>query len=109
MIGEFEYVLLTAASALGDDAYGVSIREQIESATGRRCSIGALYTTIDRLESKGFVTTWLGGATTERGGRSKRMVQLTPQGVSAAREFYNAIMRVSRDASWAVERGKGIV
>jgi len=109
MIGEFEYVLLTAAATLGEDAYGAAIREQIESATGRRCSIGALYTTIDRLESKGMVATWMGEATAERGGRAKRMVRLTPQGVRAAKDFYSAIMRVSRSASWAVERGEETV
>jgi DNA-binding PadR family transcriptional regulator len=106
MIGEFEYVLLTAAATLAEDAYGAAIREQIENTTGRRCSIGALYTTIDRLESKGMLTTWMGEATAERGGRAKRMVRLTPQGVRAARDFYNAIMRVSRSASWAIEQGK---
>ncbi|MCU1321822.1 MAG: transcriptional regulator PadR family protein [Acidobacteriaceae bacterium] len=106
MVGEFEYVLLTAAATLGEDAYGAAIREQIESATGRRCSIGALYTTIDRLEAKGMLTTWMGEATAERGGRAKRMVRLTPQGVHAAKEFYIAIMRVSRTVSWAIERGK---
>jgi len=109
MIGEFEYVLLTAAATLGEDAYGAAIREQIESATGRRCSIGALYTTIDRLESKGMLATWMGEATAERGGRAKRMVRLTPQGVRAAKDFYSAIMRVSRSASWAVERGEETV
>jgi DNA-binding PadR family transcriptional regulator len=109
MIGEFEYVLLTAAATLGEEAYGAAIREQIESTTGRRCSIGALYTTIDRLESKGMIATWMGEATAERGGRAKRMVQLTPQGVCAAKDFYNAIIRVSRKASWAVEPGKGMV
>jgi DNA-binding PadR family transcriptional regulator len=107
MVGEFEYVLLTAAATLGDDAYGAAIREQIESTTGRRCSIGALYTTIDRLESKGLLATWMGEATAERGGRAKRMVRLTPQGVGAAKDFYNAIMRVSRKASWAIECRKG--
>lgn len=109
MIGEFEYVLLTAAATLGEEAYGAAIREQIESTTGRRCSIGALYTTIDRLESKGMIATWMGEATAERGGRAKRMVQVTPQGVGAAKDFYNAIIRVSRKASWAVEHGKGVV
>jgi PadR family transcriptional regulator PadR len=109
MVGEFEYVLLTAAATLGEDAYGAAIREQIESATGRRCSIGALYTTIDRLEAKGMLTTWMGEATAERGGRAKRMVRLTPQGVHAAKDFYSAIMRISRSASWAIERGKEAV
>jgi DNA-binding PadR family transcriptional regulator len=106
MIGEFEYVLLTAAAALGDEAYGAAIREEIERSAGRRCSIGALYTTIDRLEAKNLLTTWMGEATAERGGRAKRMVRLTPHGVRAARDFYNTILSVSRGAAWAVERGQ---
>ena len=59
MLGEFEYLMLTAAFRLGDDAYGVSIRQEIET-TGQRCSMGALYTTLDRLEAKGLVKTWMG-------------------------------------------------
>jgi Transcriptional regulator PadR-like family len=54
MLGEFEYLLLTVAVRLGEDAYGAAIRHEIEHATGRGCSIGALYTTLDRLEAKGF-------------------------------------------------------
>jgi Transcriptional regulator PadR-like family len=54
MLGEFEYLLITAAATLGDDAYGAAIRAEIESTTRHRCSIGALYTTIDRLEKKGL-------------------------------------------------------
>ena len=66
MIGEFEYLLITAAVRLGDDAYGAAIREEIETATGQKCSIGALYTTVDRLETKGFLK--LGWATRRRSG-----------------------------------------
>ncbi len=101
MLGEFEYVLITAAAGLGDKAYGAAIREEIESATGRKCSLGALYTTIDRLETKGLVKTWMGDATPQRGGRSKRMVQVTAKGMRAAKDFYDAVMRVSRGASWS--------
>ena len=54
MLGEFEYLLITAAARLGDEAYGAAIREEIAAATGRKCSLGALYTTVDRLEAKGF-------------------------------------------------------
>lgn len=106
MLGEFEYLLITAAVGLRDNAYGAAIREQIQRATGRKCSIGALYTTIERLESKGLLRTWMGEATPERGGRAKRMIRVTPKGVSAAKEFYEAVMQVSRTASWAVS-GKG--
>ena len=52
MLGEFEYLLITATAALADDAYGAAIRQEIESTTGRKCSIGALYTTIDRLKKR---------------------------------------------------------
>jgi PadR family transcriptional regulator PadR len=104
MLGEFEYLIVTAAAGLGDQAYGAAIREEIESSTGRRCSIGALYTTIDRLETKGMLRTWMGDATAERGGRAKRMVEITPEGVRAAAGFYEAVMRVSRGAAWATCR-----
>jgi PadR family transcriptional regulator, regulatory protein PadR len=104
MLGEFEYLLITAAARLGDDAYGAAIREEIEATTGRKCSIGALYTTVDRLETKGLFETWMGDATPQRGGRAKRMVRVTAKGVQAATDFYNAVTRVSHGASWAANR-----
>jgi PadR family transcriptional regulator PadR len=52
MLGEFEYLLITATASLGDEAYGAAIREEVQKNTGRRCSIGALYTTIDRLAAE---------------------------------------------------------
>lgn len=104
MLGEFEYVLITAAAGLGENAYGAAIREEIESTTARRCSIGALYTTIDRLEAKGLLKTWMGELTRQRGGRAKRMVRVTAKGVQAAKEFYDAVVRVSHGASWVESR-----
>jgi DNA-binding PadR family transcriptional regulator len=104
MLGEFEYLLLTAAAGLGESAYGAAIRVEIEATTGRRCSIGALFTTIDRLETKGLLKTWMGDATPERGGRPKRMVRVTSKGVRAAKNFYHAVVRVSRGVSWGVNR-----
>jgi PadR family transcriptional regulator PadR len=104
MLGEFEYVLITTAAGLGESAYGVAIREEIEATIERKCSMGALYTTMDRLEEKGLLKTWLGEATPQRGGRGKRMVRVTPLGVRAAKEFYDAVLRVSRGASWVENR-----
>jgi DNA-binding PadR family transcriptional regulator len=101
MLGEFEYLMLTAASRLGDAAYGAAIRQEIEAATGAACSIGALYTTLDRLERKGFIKTWMGDPSPERGGRPKRMVRVTARGAHAAADFYGAVMRVSRGVQWA--------
>ena len=102
MLGEFEYFILSSASRLGEQAYGAAIRHEIQSATGRQCSIGALYTTLDRLQNKGLVETWMGDPTPERGGRAKRMVRITGEGIQAAQAFHNAVMRVSRGASWAL-------
>jgi PadR family transcriptional regulator, regulatory protein PadR len=102
MLGEFEYLLVSAAARLGNDAYGAAMRQEIESVTGRRCSLGALYTTLDRLETKGIVETWMGEATPERGGRAKRMVRVTAKGVLEAQEFYRAVAKVSEGLSWAV-------
>jgi DNA-binding PadR family transcriptional regulator len=104
MIGEFEYLMLTAAARLGDDAYGVAIRRAIEDATGRQCSLGALYTTLDRLEDKGYVRTWMGNATAQRGGRPKRMVRVTANGAAAATTFYDAVVRMSEGVVWATKQ-----
>lgn len=101
MLGEFEYLLLTAAARLGENAYGASIRSAVEEATGRSCSIGALYTTLDRLEIKGLVRTRMGEATAERGGRAKRLVRVTAKGVQEAAAFYGAVSRISRGVAWA--------
>jgi DNA-binding PadR family transcriptional regulator len=100
MLGEFEYLLLTSAARLGENAYGVTIRLDIENSTGRSCSIGALYTTLDRLEAKGFVKSSMGDATSRRGGRPKRMVRVTGQGMKAAAAFYSTVLRASRGLSW---------
>ncbi len=104
MLGEFEYFVLTAAARLGQDAYGAAIRQEIEGATKRRCSIGALYTTLDRLESKGLLKTWMGDPTPQRGGRAKRMVRVTAKGIQAATAFYNSITQVTRGVSWEASR-----
>jgi len=109
MLGEFEYLLLSAAARLGDEAYGAAIRQEIETATGSRCSIGALYTTLDRLEAKGFVSTRMGDPTPQRGGRPKRMVRITAKGVEEASAFYNAVTTASRGVVWAVPPAGGRV
>jgi DNA-binding PadR family transcriptional regulator len=102
MIGEFEYLILSAAARLNDAAYGAAIRQEIEAATGSHCSIGALYTSLDRLEQKGLIKTWMSEPTPERGGRAKRMVRVSAKGARAASEFYNAVMRASKGVSWAI-------
>lgn len=105
ILGEFEYLMLSAATRLGEDAYGAAIQQDIQSSTGCRCSTGALYTTLDRLEAKGLIETWMGNATPQRGGRRKRMVRVTAKGVEEAARFYNAVVRSSCGVSWEVTRG----
>ena len=80
-LGEFEQVVLLAILRLGEDAYGVSIRDEIAACTARNPSPGALYTTLDRLEENGFVTSRYGDPTPQRGGRAKRFFTVTQKGV----------------------------
>ena len=88
-LGEFEQVVLLAILRLDDGAYGVSIRKEIAARTDREPSPGALYTTLDRLEERGLVTSSLGDPTPARGGRAKRFFKVSPKGV-------NAVARVQR-------------
>ena len=103
MLGEFEYFILSSAARLRDDAYGAAMRQDLEAMTGRQCSVGALYTTLDRLEQKGFIKTWMGEPTPERGGRAKRMVRITAKGSREAQAFYKAVMKASVGATWTAE------
>lgn len=81
-LGEFEILVLVALVRLTPEAYGVSIREEIEDQTERQVTVGALYATLNRLEKKQYVTTRMGEATAERGGRAKRFYEITPLGQS---------------------------
>jgi len=79
-LGEFEILVLAAVLRLDDDAYGSTIREEIESRTARSVTVGALYATLTRMEEKGYVSSRTGEATPQRGGRAKRYYELTPLG-----------------------------
>ena len=98
-IGEFEELVLLTIAALDADAYGVGIKEDIEKRTDRSISIGALHSTITRLEEKGFVKSHLGEPTQERGGRRKRYFQLTNQGKEALRN-----VKALRDQLWDLSK-----
>jgi PadR family transcriptional regulator, regulatory protein PadR len=93
-LGDFERSILLALVKLGDDAYGVNIRETLEQTMGREISFGAVYTTLDRLLKKGMVSTRLGDPTPERGGRAKKHFRIESKGLQAlerAREASEAI------------------
>jgi len=79
-LGDFEQVVLLAVMRLGPDAYGVSIKHEIELRTHRKVSLGAIYPTMDRLEAKGLVTSRVGKPTGERGGRAKRHFKISAAG-----------------------------
>jgi PadR family transcriptional regulator PadR len=82
-LGEFEYIVVLALLRLADRAYGVTVRQEIEFRAKREVSIGAVYATLGRLETKGYVTSHRGDPTPERGGRSKRFFRVTAKGVTA--------------------------
>jgi PadR family transcriptional regulator len=90
ILAEFEELVLLAVLRLGTGAYGVPIGELLEQATGRSISIGALYATLDRLQRKGFVRSWFGEATPERGGRAKRFFEVEPAGKEALKQAEQA-------------------
>ena len=95
-LGEFEHVVLLAVLRLGDSAYAVSIRDEIERRTDRRVSRGSVYVTLDRLETKGYLQSWLADPTAERGGRAKRFYALRPRAVSALKEGRRALIEMWR-------------
>ena len=86
-LGQFEQLVMTAILTLRDDAYGVTIHAKVEELSRpKMVSLGAVYVTLDRLEDKGLVSSWLSDPTPERGGRSKRCYRLEKKGERALRE-----------------------
>ena len=84
-LGEFEHIIVLALLRLADQAYGVTVRQEIELRTKREVSIGAVYATLDRLEAKGYVKSHRGDPTPERGGRAKRFFRVTAKGIAAVK------------------------
>lgn len=94
-LGSLEHIVLLAVIRLGANAYGMTVRREIESATGRDISIGAVYATLVRLESKGFIRSHAGAPAPERGGRAKRYFRTTADGESALRTTHEIIVKLS--------------
>jgi PadR family transcriptional regulator PadR len=93
-LGEFEQLVLLAVLRLNGEAYAVPIRQEIEGRTSRRVARGALYVTLDRLEEKGYLKSWLADATAERGGRAKRYYEVRPAGAKALEYSWTALRRM---------------
>jgi len=98
-VGEFEELVLLTIASLADQAYGVSIKVDIESRSDRTISIGALHSTITRLEEKSYLKSRLGEPTQERGGRRKRFFEVTTEGKVALHEI-----KQLRDDLWKVSK-----
>jgi len=89
--GDFERIVLLALVGLRENAYGVMIRREIEERAGRKVSYGALYTTLDRMEAKGYVSSRVGEPTQARGGRAKKYFQIEAPGIRALNETRETI------------------
>lgn len=96
-LGEFEQLILFSVLQLGDGAFGVSIREDIEERTGREVSAGAIYTTLGRLEDRGIVRSRVGEPTPGRAGRPRKYYSLEPAGAKALLDSYAAIQAMAGD------------
>jgi DNA-binding PadR family transcriptional regulator len=90
-LGEFEQVVLLAVLRMEGAAYAVPVRRELEARTRRSVARGALYVTLERLEHKGYVESWLAEPTPERGGRAKRFYRVRPAGLAALRDSWTAL------------------
>lgn len=93
-LGEFEQLVLLALIRLGDDAYGMAVRRELEARAERDVSIGAVYATLDRLESKGLVRSRIGDPSADRGGRAKRCFIITGAGARALERSQQALRQM---------------
>ena len=93
---DLEFMLLLATLRAGEQAYGVQIAREMEETGGRTVLLGAVYTTLDRLETAGLVRSSIGEPTPERGGRAKRYFRVTPAGLRAVKETQNAFVSLWR-------------
>src|SRR5437870_10415323 len=92
VLGDFEQLVLLGVLRLQreDTSYGAAIRQEIHARSGRDVSINAVYTTLDRLEGKGFLRSWTGEPTAQRGGRRRKFYAPTAPGTAALKQAYSA-------------------
>jgi PadR family transcriptional regulator PadR len=95
LLGSLEQIVLLALMRLESDAYGMTVRREIEARTGRNISIGAVYVTLARLEAKVYVSSSVGEPTAERGGRAKRFFRIEADGERALRASQEAVRRMT--------------
>jgi PadR family transcriptional regulator PadR len=95
LLGSLEHIVLLALIRLKSNGYGMTVRREIEERTGRNISIGAVYTTLERLQAKGYVSSLIGEPTAERGGRAKRLFRIEADGERALRASQEAIRKMT--------------
>ena len=93
-LGEFEQIVLAAVLRLGQDAYAIPIRQEIEGRTGRTVARGALYTALDRLEAKRYLRSRMSEPLPQRGGRARRYYTITPAGLAAVRASRESLLKL---------------
>jgi PadR family transcriptional regulator len=103
-LGELEHLILLAILQAGDEAYTVPIREVLLARSGRRVTRGAIYTSLERLETKGLVNSRVGEPLAIRGGRARRYFQVTPAGLEAMRAAREAVRTLSEGLESLLER-----
>ena len=105
-VGEFELYVMLALAHLGDDAYGVTIRREIEARTGRTVAIGAVYATLARLEEKGLVRFRVSDPQPVQGGRARKYFSLTGTGARALRHSTAMLARMMAGLSPDLRGGR---
>jgi DNA-binding PadR family transcriptional regulator len=96
LLGEVEQLVLLAVLRLGEAAYAVPIRALIEREGGVRLSRGSIYVTLERLERKGYVTSWFSDPQAVRGGKARRVFRLKPPGIAAVKASKRAVDQLAR-------------
>ncbi len=94
-LGEFEHLVLLALVRLGKNAYGLAVRQEIAKRAERQVSIGAVYTTLDRLELKALVRSSESSPAPVRGGRRRRFFEMTPAGLGALQRTHRSLLRMT--------------
>ena len=105
-LGEFEQIVLLAIARLGSEAYGTSIRREIEDRTGREIAVGALYTALERLERKGYVASLMSDPTPQRGGRARRHYTVAAEGAAALKRSRDVLAKMWDGLTPNLRRGR---
>ena len=95
-VGSLEQLLMFAVARLGEGAHGMALRGELERATGRQVSPGAIYTTMDRLERQGLVASWIGEERPIGGGRRRKFYRLEPNGARALSDSYDSLQALAK-------------